>query len=89
MAEIIPIPTPTFAGRISLRKLRELPRDTFLVSNVYHGEHRAIMVTVGMKTPDLIYSWIKESDLQGRLFYAFACRLDYERWERRRLRSMA
>jgi hypothetical protein len=88
VAEVVRIPVPIFSGRISLRKLQEFTPGTFIVSNVYYGGSRQIMVTIGTKSPGEIFSWIKNCDLQGRLFYAFASQMDYMRWEKHRIKKV-
>ena len=89
MKNVIAIPVPIYDGRITLRDLRALPEGTFLISNVRSGGRPAVMVTVRDASRDEIFSQIKEERLQGRLFYGFRTRQDYERWSRRRAKAKA
>ena len=90
MAEIVSIPQPIFRGRISLKVLRGLPKDTFLVSNVISWDRQpAIMVCLSADSVEDVFSWIKEADLEGRLFYGFRSRVDYLRWKNRGRWDMA
>ena len=85
MANIVSIPQPIFCGRISRKVLRGLPEDTFLVSNVISWDRQpAIMACLGDDSVEDIFAWIKEADLQGRLFYGFRSRADFRRWDKRR-----
>ena len=88
MNNVVPIPVPFYRGRITLWDLRSFPEGTFLISNVLDGDFPAIGVTVTDEARDRIFAQIKAMRLQGRLFYAFGSRQDYERWRRthRRLR---
>lgn len=88
MAEVVRIPVPVFAGRISLKALRQLPVGTHVISNVLHDGRPAIMATIGEHSREEIFGWIKSERLQGRLFYGFEAREDYIRWERRRQTKM-